>query len=319
MTHQSVLVTGATGFIGAALCAHLATRGMTVHAASRRGLGASLPDGARDFAVGEVGPDTDWRAALNGCSAVVHLAGVAHNKEGKSSDQSTFERVNVEGATRLARAALEGGVRRFVFVSSIGVLGNRSDHPLTEADTPSPVDLYAHSKLDAELQLTQLCAGTSMDLVILRPTLVYGPGCPGNLQRLMRLLETGLPIPFGAIDSRRAMIGIEALTTLIEACVLDPRAAGETFVAADDTASTLPELVKTLAEGMGRRIRLVPVQKSLLLAAAGLIGRAADIDRLTSPLLVDASKARRLLGWRSQIDQREGLLRTGAAFARNRR
>ena len=158
-----------------------------------------------------------------------------------------------------------------------------------------------------------------MDLVILRPTLVYGPGCPGNLQRLMRLLETGLPLPFGAIDSRRAMIGIETLTTLIEACVLDPRAAGETFVAADDTAPTLPELVKTLAEGMGRRIRLVPVQKGLLLAAAGLIGRAADIDRLTSPLLVDASKARRLLGWRSQIDQRDGLLRTGAAFARNRR
>jgi nucleoside-diphosphate-sugar epimerase len=107
----------------------------------------------------------------------VHLAGVAHNKEGKSSDQSTFERVNVEGATRLARAALEGGVRRFVFVSSIGVLGNRSDHPLTEADTPSPVDLYARSKHKAELQLARLCAGTSMDLVILRPTLVYGPGC----------------------------------------------------------------------------------------------------------------------------------------------
>jgi nucleoside-diphosphate-sugar epimerase len=227
--------------------------------------------------------------------------------------------VNVEGATRLARAALESGVRRFVFISSIGVLGNRSDHPLTEADTPSPVDLYACSKHKAELQLARLCAGTSMDLVILRPTLVYGPGCPGNLQRLMRLLETGLPLPFGAIDSRRAMIGIETLTTLIEACVLDPRAAGETFVAADDTAPTLPELVKTLAEGMGRRIRLVPVQKGLLLAAAGLIGRAADIDRLTSPLLVDASKARRLLGWRSQIDQRDGLLRTGAAFARNRR
>lgn len=311
----SVLVTGAAGFVGAATCAYLAARGLRVRAASRAGLGPRAPKGVADVAVGEVGPGTDWRAALEGASAVVHLAGLAHRGGAAAADRAAFDHTNVEGTLRLAHAALEAGVRRFVFVSSIGVHGHRSDRPLTEADAPAPVEPYAHSKLEAERRLAALCEGAPMRPVVLRPALVYGPGCPGNLQRLMRLVATGLPLPFGSVTTRRAMVGIDPLVALIEACVHDPRAEGETFVAADVEAPTLRELIVTLAEGMGRRARLLPVPPGLLRTLAGLVGRAADIDRLTAPLRVDACKARRLLGWASPIAQREGLLRTAAAYA----
>ncbi len=309
-----VFVTGADGFIGRHLCARLERRGLAVTRAVRTA--AAVAASQRQVITGDLARCDGLQAAVAGHHAVVHLAGRAHVlRETAADPHAAFQSANVEATARLARAASAAGVRRFVFLSSIGVLGNRADRPLTESDTPAPVEPYAESKLRAEQMLAEIARPTAMQIVVLRPTLVYGPHCPGNMARLARLVARGFPLPLARVEGRRSLIGVDNLGSLIEAVLTHPSAAGQTFLAADGQDVSLPELVRHLAEGLGVRARLFPVPVALLSFAARSLGLGAAFDKLATPLRVDAGKARRVLGWQPEVPVADGLRATGRSFA----
>lgn len=310
-----VLVSGADGFVGRALCARLAGEGWAVRRVVRRV--ADRTEHGEWFACGDIGPATDWSALVAGCDAVVHLANRAHVLHEHAGDPlAEFRRVNVEGTLGLARAALAAGLRRFVYVSSIGVHGSSSLTPLTEADAVHPVEAYALSKLEAERALQALLHASAMELVIVRPPLVYGPGCPGNFRRLLQLVARGWPLPLGMIDNRRSLIGIDNLSDLLLRCLQHPAAAGEILLAADGEDVSTPGLLRILGEGLGVPVRLWRWPPALLRRLAALAGRAATFDRLCGTLQVDAGKARRLLDWHPPVRTRDGLLACALAERR---
>lgn len=298
----ATLVTGANGFIGRALTAHLAARGERVTGATRATVGAI--DGT-----------TDWSAALQGASAVVHLAARAHvTRETAGDPAAEFRRVNVEGTLALARQAADAGVRRFLFLSSIGVNGDRNGRPFTEADPPAPAEPYARSKREAEEGLRALVAGTATALIIVRPPLVYGPNAPGNFGRLATLVAKGAPLPLAGIDNRRTLVGIDNLVDLIAVALDHPAAAGELFLAGDAEALSTPDLLRAIGEAIGRPARLFAVPAPLLRIVAAAAGRSGELERLCGSLTVDIGKAERLLGWRPPIAVKEGLRRACEAL-----
>lgn len=303
-----VLVTGASGFIGRALCVHLDRAGYAVRPAARAELG--------DIAgLGETG----WGPFVEGMSAVVHLAARAHVVRERAPDPAgEYRRVNVEPTVRLARASARAGVRRFVFVSSIGIHGASGNAPLSEADPPRPVEAYAASKLEAETALRAIAAEGAIELAIVRPPLVYGPGVAGNFLRLLRWIDSGLPLPFGAVRNRRSLIGVDNLVTLLAAAIEHPGAAGETFVAADGEDLSTPELIGRLARALGKQPRLPCVPPRVLAAAAALLGQSRAYTALCGSLTVDAGKARRVLGWTPAVSVEEGLARTARWYSGGR-
>lgn len=305
-----VLVTGASGFIGRALCDTLAARGMSVRAAMRRPSAAT----GDVRVVGEIGPDTEWRNALEGVDAVVHLAARVHVMHDAGADPlAAFRTVNVAGTERLARECAVWQVRRLVFVSSIKVNGERTqDRPFTEADPPAPEDSYAVSKLEAEQALRRVTAATGLEIAIVRPCLVYGPGVGGNLDRLLAVIERGVPLPLASVDNRRSLIGLTNLCDLLARCVSHPSAAGETWLASDGEDLSTPELIRALAAGAGRPARLVPFPPRWLELAARLAGARGAYERVCGSLQADSSKARRSLDWRPPLPARDGLRQTGA-------
>ncbi|WP_322881041.1 NAD-dependent epimerase/dehydratase family protein [Pandoraea sputorum] len=307
-----VLVTGGTGFVGRVLVRALrATGRFDVVVGSRDGRDGTV-------AMGDIDGNTDWRSALSGCDAVVHLAARAHVLQDAAQDPLTeFRRTNTDGTLNLARQASEAGVKRFVFVSSIGVngaLGNARG-PFTERDAPQPTEDYAVSKWEAEQGLKRLEGQTSMGVVVVRPPLVYGPGCPGNFLRLLKLVATGLPLPLGSVSALRSYVGVDNLCDFLRVCIEDERAAGKTFVIADDKPLALPEVLRELASGMGRSARLLPVPQALLQGAATLAGKGALYRKLCGTLVVDASRARNELGWQAPVTSGAGLRRTGEWYA----
>lgn len=240
-----------------------------------------------------------WDRVLPGSEAVVHCAGLAHVGEAAAARRrDEFMRVNVEGTIQLASAALRHGLRRLVFVSSIGVNGSHTDgRPFREADSPNPKGVYAESKLRAEKALVELTRGTDLEIVIVRPCLVVGPGAPGNLERLVSLLRRGLWLPFGAIANRRSLISVDALAELLAIAAEHPAAPGRVFLAAQGQPVSTPAIIAALARGAGVEPRLVGLPIPALRLIGTLVGRRADIDRLCDSLEVDASAARDLLGW----------------------
>ncbi|MGH7512774.1 MAG: UDP-glucose 4-epimerase family protein [Gemmatimonadales bacterium] len=305
-----VLVTGASGFIGRALCDTLSARGMSVRAAVRRP--SSMTGDVR--MVGEIGPDTEWRRALHGMDAVVHLAARVHVMRDAAADPlAAFRAVNVAGTERLARECAGSQVRRLVFVSSIKVNGERTlGRPFSEADPPAPEDAYGVSKLEAEQALQRVAAATGLEAVIVRPCLVYGPGVRGNLGRLLAMIERGVPLPLASVNNRRSLIGLTNLCDLLAPCVTHPAAAGETWLASDGEDLSTPELIRALAAGAGRTARLVPFPPRWLELAARLAGARGAYDRVCGSLQADSSKARRSLDWRPPLSAMEGLRLTGA-------
>ena len=283
---ERVLVTGASGFIGSHLVDHLRVRDLEVLAVAGRGAVPARP-GVKVLAGRDLGPDTDWTDALAGVAVVVHVAGLAHGRNG--DDPVAMHRVNVEGSLRLAAAARDAGVRRLVFLSSIGVHGSLGGPvPITEA---SPLWLdgpYAESKAEAERRLAELLDGTATELVVVRPPLVYGRNAPGNPARLVRLVRSGLPLPFGAIDNRRSFLSVGNLCAALHACIVDSRAAGETFVVADRETTSTPDLLRSIARRLRRPARLFAFPRGLLRALLVPLGRAGDLDRLTADFVVDA-------------------------------
>lgn len=310
-----VLVTGATGFVGGEVCHQLLNRGWRVRAALRRA--SDLPVGVESVVVGDIGADTDWSAALDGVVAVIHLAARVHVMHENASDPlGEFRRVNVAGTSRLATQAAAVGVGRLVFVSSIKVNGESTDGrpPFTEADPVAPSDPYGISKWEAETELLHIAAASNLEVAIVRPPLVYGPGVGGNLRRILRAVASGLPLPFASIDNRRSLVGVWNLADLLLCVLTHPRAAGETFLAADGRDLSTPELIRGLAAGMGRPARLFPVPQGLLTVLGRWSGRGAEMDRLCGSLEVDAGKARTLLDWEPPVAVEDGLRRTAQAI-----
>lgn len=305
----TVAVTGASGFIGRALVARLAADERFAVRGCYRQAPAAWAAGAEVCITGDLLEADGWRAAFSGAAAVVHTAGHAHAMMANPDALAAYRRVNVEGAVAVARAAVAAGVRRFVFLSSIGVHGESTaaGHAFREDDVPAPRSPYAVSKRDAEVALAGLAHDTGLELVVLRPPLVHGPGAPGNLRRLLALVRRGLPLPLGSIRNRRSLIGIDNLCSAIAACLTHPAAAGRTFVVSDQDDLSTPQIIAAMADGLGVRARLVPCPVTLLAAAGHLTGRGGEIHRLVSSLCVDSGAISRELGWDPAVPAMVGL------------
>jgi nucleoside-diphosphate-sugar epimerase len=312
-----VLITGAGGFVGLALCAETVARGKAVRGISRSQ--SALPKGVKNIVIGDIGDSTDWGEVLNGCNAVIHLAAHVHVMGDINADSlAEFRRVNVQGTMNLAQQAARSGVHRFVFVSSIGVNGTATSHrPFTIEDQVQPHSPYAQSKYEAELGLQDLAAETGMEVVIIRPPLVYGPGAPGNFGSLMRWLKRGIPLPLGAIHNQRSLVALDNLVDLIVTCLTHPAAANQTFLVSDGEDVSTTELLRRMGEALGCPARLIPVPANWLKVAAAMVGKQDVAQSLCGSLQVDIEKTRRLLGWTPPLSLDEGL-RQAASFKTTR-
>ncbi|MBO2925719.1 MULTISPECIES: NAD-dependent epimerase/dehydratase family protein [Pseudomonadaceae] len=315
-----VLVTGATGFIGSGLVMRLVADPRWQVIVSVRSHCVSPAPGVEVFPVGNIGSDTDWSRALSGVDVVVHTAAVAHVRNVGVGDQlARLRMTNVDGALRLARQALAAGVRRFVFISSIGVNGTDAAHqPFNELCPPEPHAAYAVSKLDAERALQDLFAGTTTELVIIRPPLVYAAHAPGNFKWLLRIVDWGLPLPFAQVANSRSIIALENLVDIICCCLTHPAAANELFVVADGSPVSTADMVRYLAVGMGKRGRLFSFPAALIASVCRALGVGGIYTQLFESLTVDGSKVRRLLCWKPLISTESGLIQAGRAYRRMR-
>jgi nucleoside-diphosphate-sugar epimerase len=315
-----ILVTGATGFVGGALVKQLAAdltfRGVV--AAVRREASA-WPEGVQRVPVGDLVPTTDWRAALQGVDAVVHCAARVHVMQDDAADPlEAYREVNVRGTLNLARQAAHAGVSRFVFVSSIKVNGETTQpgRPFTADDTPSPLDPYGVSKMEAERGLRDIEAQTGMEVVIVRPPLVYGPGVKANFAAMMRWVARGIPLPLGAVHNARSMVALDNLVDLLAACLKHSAAAGQTFLVSDGEDVSTSDLLRRTSRAVGKEVFLWPVPAFLLEWGAALLGRRAMAQRLCGSLQVDIEKTRRLLGWTPPLTLDQGLKRAVEGFER---
>ena len=299
-----VLVTGASGFVGKTLCEELFKNNIPVAAVKR------TSSASESIAVGEIDGATDWTIALRQCGVVVHLAARVHVMHDAARDPLVeYRRTNVAGTLNLARQAAAVGVHRFVFISSVKVNGEAtmSGHAFTADDFPAPQDPYGISKMEAELGLRQLALDTGMEVVIIRPPLVYGPGVKANFAALMRAVQRGWFLPLGAVHNQRSLVALGNLVDFIITCTAHPAAANQTFLVSDGQDLSITTLVRGMAQAMGVPTRLLPVPVPLLRMAARMLGKADAIDRLCGSLQVDISKARNLLGWVPPVSVAEGL------------
>ena len=312
---RRVLVTGATGFIGRALCERLAACGYTVRAALRAP--GDLPAGATErHIIGDIARVVDWAPVLADVDMVVHAAARTHLPTNRDAD--SYIAINVEGTRRLARAARAGGVRRFVLLSSIKVNGERTENGPFRADQPpQPEDVYGRSKLAAETALREEAEST-MSWVILRPPLVFGPGVAANFLRLMRWIDRGLPLPFGAVCNRRSLVNLWNLTDLVQRTLEHPAAGNRVWLLADTEALSTPQLIGRIAQALGKRARLIAVPTGLLRLAGSLSGQTAALARLCGSLSVDFSPTCEQLQWRPPIGVDEALARTVAWYRSQR-
>lgn len=307
MAHKKILVTGGTGLLGGALALGLTQKeGVGVRVAVRNDMACV---GMEAMRIGNIGANTDWTAALVGISDVLHAAARVHIMRDSAADPlAEFRAVNVDGTLSLARQAALAGVRRLVFISSVKVNGEMG--LFRETDDPAPQDAYGISKMEAEQGLRLIAKETGMEVVIIRPPLVYGPGVRANFRTLMQAVAQGWPLPLGAIRNRRSLVALDNLVDFVLVCLEHPGAANETFLVSDGEDVSTPELIRRMASAMGRRARLVPVPMALLRACAALLGRGAAVQRLCGSLQVDISKAREVLGWTPPLTLDEGLKRT---------
>jgi nucleoside-diphosphate-sugar epimerase len=305
-----ILLTGVTGFLGAALFSRLNNKEcFDVIGVVRRPVRSS--DAANILQVGDLRRLSEWPAALKNINkdVVIHCAALAHINTGSEDQIAECRRVNVHGTINLARLSAQAGVKRFVFISSIGVNGNVSKQPFTAMSRPSPVEPYAQSKLEAEQGLWGVQQATGMEVVIIRPPLVYGSGAPGNFGNLVRWIERGVPLPLGAIYNQRSLVGIDNLIDLIIRCIDHPAAANQVFLAGDGEDLSTTELLRAVGKAMGKPARLIPVPAGLLQFGATLLGKKTTAQRLLGSLQVDISKTCELLDWKPPYTVEEGLRR----------
>lgn len=304
-----LLITGATGFVGSALCTQLAAQGRLLRRVVRRA--SDEHEGHSLHVIPNIDESVDWSTALAGVTHIVHLAARVHLLDDQALDPLTeYRKVNVQGTVNLARQAAKAGVKRFVFVSSVKVNGESTQlgRPFTADDAPAPEDPYGVSKSEAEQELLRLARDVGMEVVIVRPPLVYGPGVKANFERLMRWVSKGLPLPFGSIvNNRRSLVALDNLVDLLIRCIDHPRAAGKIFMASDGQDLSTKELLQRLSGAMRRPVSLVPIPESMLSLLAALIGKQKVASRLLDSLQVDISETRQLLDWSPVITVDEAL------------
>jgi len=314
-----ILVTGAQGFVGQPLSFALTKQGYQVRAALRGNFQTN--DGQQTISVGEINGDTHWAEALVDVAVVIHLAARVHVMNETAADAlSAYRKVNVEGTLNLARQAVQAGVKRFIFISSIKVNGESTvlGHPFREEQTPAPLDAYGISKYEAELALQQLAKETGLELVIIRPVLIYGPGVKANFKAMMRCLDIGLVLPLGSIQNQRSLLALDNLINLIQLCITHPAAANQIFLASDGVDMSTPELLIAMGSALGKPARLFKLPEPLIMIAAKLLDKHAMAERLCGSLQVDSSKARELLGWQPPLSVREALDKVAIAYRNNR-
>ena len=306
----SILVTGANGFVGSALCRTLQVRGETLVGAVRQGAGIG------QVSIGNLDGKTDWRMALAGCDSVIHLAARVHVMSDKDEDPlRAYREVNVDGTLNLARQAVQAGVRRFVFVSSVKVNGeSTTTQPFRSSDVPMPCDPYGQSKMEAEQALQQLGRETGLEVVIVRPPLVYGPGVKANFLNLIKLVQKGVPLPFGSISNFRSMVALDNLVDLLIVCSKHPDAPGNIFMVSDGADMGIKELVTKIANAMNKRLWLVPVPVGLMIGAAKLLGKQGVVDRLLGSLQVDIAHTQATLAWQPVVTSQAAIDKTVEQF-----
>lgn len=312
---KRILVTGANGFIGKALCGKLVSDGWLVNGAVRSGKAAQIAAGVTAVEIDGVHTDTDWEKALRAVDTVVHLAARVHVMKNETDDPLiACRKINVEGTENLARQAAAAGVRRFVFLSTVKVNGEESWGPFAETDTPAPVDSYGISKMEAERKLHQIAAETKMAVVILRAPLVYGPGVKANFLKLLQTVDRGTPLPFAGVKNQRSLIYIENLVDAIAACIRHPNASGQTYLVSDGDDVSTPELIRMLSASLHKPPRVFTVPGLCLYIAGRLAGKGPTMDRLIGSLTVDTSKIRAELGWTPPFTLAKGIEETVAWF-----
>ena len=308
---NKIIVTGANGFVGSALTQKLIAEEWAVTGVVRRKSDLHGVAGVSTFEIGNIDKNTDWKPALRGIDAVVHAAARVHVMQDTTADLlGAYRSVNVHGTMKLARQAAASGVRRFVFISTIKVNGEENTAAYKETDKPAPIDPYGISKLQAEKELSKLASETGMEVVILRPPLIYGSGVKANFLKLLETVDRRLPIPLASIDNRRSMIYVENFVDAIVLCLRHPKAAGQTFLVSDGENHSTPDLIRRMAAELGRPPRLIRVRPNILQFFARVAGKGEVANRLIGSLTVDDAKIRYNLGWRPPFTFGNGLKKT---------
>ncbi|MEQ9370539.1 MAG: NAD-dependent epimerase/dehydratase family protein [Coleofasciculus chthonoplastes F3-SA18-01] len=321
---NSILITGAKGFIASHLMPYLDKPDRQITAAIRdRCSSNQFPSSVISVTIGDINGDTNWQQALKNIDTVIHLAARAHILgEEILNPEAEFLRINTDGTANLVQRSIQAGVKHFIFISSVGAMATLSDHPLRETSPCQPDTPYGRSKLQAEQALIALASQSNMTWTILRPTLVYGSGNPGNMERLIKLINRGLPLPFGLANNRRSLLYVGNLVDAIATCLTHPNAKNQTFLVSDGQDLSTPELIRKIAYHLERPCHLLPVPPSLL-KLAGHLGdtieqftksplplNTSTIDRLLGSLVVDSSHIRNTLNWEPPYTVDEGLSKT---------
>lgn len=311
-----LLVTGASGFVGLALCTELSRRGFTVRAAVRSA-DSRVEKKAEKAIVGAIDGEMNWTEALCDVDVVIHLAARVHVMRDEAADPlAQFLKVNLDGTDNLARQAARAGVKRFVYVSSVKVNGEHTEgtRAFTEADRANPSNPYAISKWEAEQALHRIAAETGMEVVVVRPPLVYGAGVKGNFITMLEVLAKGIPLPLASVHNLRSLIYVGNLVDALIACAVHPAAAGQTYLVSDGEDISTPDLLRRLGAALGRPARLFPCPPAALKLVGRVTGRSGQIERLLGALRVDGGKIRRDLSWTPPCTLQQGLQATAAWY-----
>lgn len=295
---MAILLTGATGFVGR----EVAKLKMAFRCVVRLGETYPFMD---VYKVAGIDASTEWSDCFHGVDSIIHLAGLAHDK---SLSEAEYKCVNVDGTLRLALKAAEAGVKRFVFVSSIGVNGTSTYfHPFAMDSIPSPNNFYAKSKYEAELGLQKIAGETGLEVVIVRPTLVYGPNAPGNFGMLTKLVHKMPVLPFGLANNRRDFISVQNLADLLVTCATHPNAGGHTFFASENETVSIKEFTDAIAKGLGKKVIQLPIPVSLMRLTGRLTGKSALIEQLFGNLEVNSSNTQQVLGWTPPLTMEQSM------------
>jgi UDP-glucose 4-epimerase len=303
-SNPEILLTGSSGFVGNALLGVLDPKHLSI-------LGRKSVQGYfKAFFQADIAGNTDYSAALKGIDVVIHSAARVHVMDEKSSDPlAEFREVNTAGTLNLAQQAADSGVKRFIFISSIKVNGEKTfpGKPFQYDDKPMPEDAYGISKAEAETGLRQIALKTGMEVVIIRPPLVYGPGVKANFAAMMSLAKKNLPLPLGAIHNKRSLVAIDNLVSLVITCIRHPKAANQIFLVSDDHTLSTTELIETMFNAIGKKAMFVPVPVKLLHFLANLIGKGSVIERLYGNLEVDIEFTKNTLSWRPVVSVQDAI------------
>lgn len=313
---MNVLITGATGFVGRFLSERLLAEGWSVRGTVLSGEAPNrLAGGVDPVEIEPLGPCTSWKHALENIDTVIHLAARVHIMEDPAAEPLVeFRRTNTQGTEQLARESVKAGVRRLVFVSSVKVNGEESCSAYTEDSPLQPVDPYGISKMEAEILLRRIESQAGLEVVVVRPPLVYGPGVKANFLRMMEAVRNGVPLPCASIRNKRSLVYVGNLVDALAICARHSAAAGQTYLVSDGTAVSTPELIRLVATAVGVRPRMFPFPSRLMRLAGTLIGKSSAVDRLLGSLTVNNAKIFSELGWAPPFTMNEGLRETATWF-----